>query len=49
MQKRTHFSQNSLASELTLWWQNLEVSILLVLNPITADDIQQTANFYLQL
>jgi hypothetical protein len=43
------FAQNSLAIELTLWWQNFEVSTPLVQKPITGDDSQQAANLHLQL
>ena len=34
------FVQNSLATELTLWWQNLEVSTPLVQKSVTGDDSQ---------
>jgi len=43
------FPQNRLATELSLWWQNIEVSTPLVQKPITGDYSQQGANLHLKL
>jgi hypothetical protein len=48
MTKKLFFAQKSLATELTLCWQNIEVSTPLLKKPITGDD-SQADNLHLKL
>jgi len=41
--------QKSSANELTLWWQDMEVSPPLVQKPITGKTVKQAASLHLQL
>jgi len=47
--EKNAFRPNSSTIELTLWWQNMEVSTPLVQKPITGDDSKQAANLHLDL